>query len=177
MRVGWDLDGVVYPFVESLRAVVERRTRVRKPLPVPKQWDFWLDWGMTFEEWKAHFDAGVADGSLFTHGGPLDHGIINRMHETHTIHIITHRPPEAHATTRAWLRHHNILYDSLTLTMDKAEVKVDVAIDDKPENVEAYEAAGVAAVLYDRPWNQRADGLHRVYSLREFRDFVKAVGG
>ena len=99
------------------------------------------------------------------------------MHETHSIHIVTHRPAEAHATTRRWLREHNILHDSLTFSEDKTVVKTDVFIDDRPENVEALLAKGVQAVLYDRPWNQHADGLPRVNTLVQFRDFVKAVGG
>ena len=177
MRVGWDLDGVVYPFVESMRHVVLRRTRVGKPLPTPKQWDFWHDWQMTQDEWDDHFEAGVADGSLFTFGGPMDHGIINQMHDTHTIHIVTHRPEGARPTTRAWLRQHGIRYDSLTFSEDKTVVKTDVFIDDRPENVEALLAKGVRAVLYDRPWNQHADGLPRVNTLVQFRDYVKAVGG
>ena len=179
MRVGWDLDGVVYPFVAALRTVVERRTRVRHRLPDPRQWDFWHDWGMTFQEWKDHFDAGTTDGSLFSWGGPLDHGIVNRMHETHSIHFITHRPADAHGTTRAWFRQHALKYDTLTFSDDKTVVEVDAYIDDKPENVAAVEATGAAAVLLDQPWNRgpESKGLHRVYSLREFRDFVKAVGG
>lgn len=179
MRVGWDCDGVIYPFVQALRSVVERRTRVRRHYPEPKQWDFWEDWGMSFAEWKEHFDAGVADGSLFTWGSPLDHGLINQMHALHSIHFVTHRPPEARAATFSWFRQHAIRYDSLTFTEDKTEVDTDVFIDDKPENVEALCAAGVDAVLLDRPWNRgpNSKGLHRVYTLREFRDFVKAVGG
>ena len=177
MRVGWDLDGVVYPFVESMRHVVLRRTRVGKPLPTPRQWEMWHDWQMTQDEWDDHFEAGVADGSLFTFGGPMDHGTINAMHDTHSIHIVTHRPAAAHATTRAWLREHAIRYDTLTFSENKASVDTHVFLDDKPENVEAVHKAGGLGILFDQPWNQRAEGLRRVHSWRQFRDVVKEIGG
>lgn len=179
MRVGWDLDGVVYPFVASFRAVVERRTRVRHALPEPSKWEFWEDWGMEPEEWREHFDAGVEDGSLFTWGAPLDHGTINKMYDLHSIHIVTSRPVEARPATLAWLRQHGIRYDSLTFTDDKTSVPTDVFVDDHPSTVEKLVANGTWAVLYDQPWNRgpESKGLHRVYSIREYRDFVKAVGG
>lgn len=180
MRVGVDLDGVTHNFVGGLRAVVSDVRKIpHYLLPVPRQWNFWTEWGLTFEEWKECFDEGVRRETMFAHGGPLDHGIINRLHETHSIHIVTHRPDEAYATTKRWLREHGVRFDSLTFSEDKTSVPTDVFIDDRPKNVAELVAAGCKAVLFDQPWNrgEDADGLHRIYSWREFRDYIKAVGG
>lgn len=180
MRVGIDLDGVTYDFVGALRArIAKARRQPQAQLGDPTCWEYWDEWSMNEDEWKQHFAAGVKAGDLFSRGKPLDHGSINLIHSMHSVHIVTDRPRGAHGATRDWLSKHNILYDSLTFTADKTSVPTDVFVDDKPENVEALEAVGVDAVLFDRPWNRGpgSKGLHRIHGWGEFRQFVKAAGG
>ncbi len=178
MRIGVDLDGVTFDFVRSLRMEVVATTgRYRASLPTPTQWNFWHDWGMSKQEWRAHFNNGVKRGTLFGLGTRLDHGLIDQLFLSHSIHIVTHRPEGAARTTETWLARHGVRYDTLTFTEDKTLVPVDVAIDDKPDNVRALLAEGTAAVLYDRPWNQEATDLPRVGSWSEFAQHVKVVGG
>lgn len=179
MKLGLDCDGCFHDFVGSLRSIVMEYypTRLRMTLPEPTCWEFWPEWGLTFEEWKACFDSGVADGTLFGSRGPLDHGIINQLAKDHEIHIVTHRPFEAEPITRDWLARWGFQYDSLTFTEDKTSVPVDVFLDDKPENVRALLDCGVDALLFDRRWNRGANavGLRRVSGWPAFRDYVRAL--
>lgn len=181
MRVGLDCDGVIYDFVSALRArIAKARHQPQHQLADPTCWEYWDEWSLTEKEWRTHFAAGVKDGDLFNRRSrPLDHGAINVIYNTHSVHIVTDRPKGAHGPTRDWLHKNRIRYDTLTFTSDKTTVPTDVFLDDKPENVEALLAVGVDAVLLDRPWNRgpNANGLHRVYNWREFIKFIKAAGG
>lgn len=179
MRIGIDLDGCAYDFVGALRSIVMETypTRLRMTFPEPTCWEFWTEWGLTFEEWKACFDSGAADGSLFGWLAPLDHGIISKLGQDHEIHVVTHRPEAAEATTRDWLERWRIRYDTLTFSDDKTSVPTDVFIDDKPENVRALLDNGVDALLFDRRWNRGANavGLRRVSGWPAFRDYIKEI--
>jgi 5'(3')-deoxyribonucleotidase len=178
MRLGLDLDGCLHDFVRSLRTIVAAKLhRPHFMLPEPTCWEFWTEWGLTFEQWKECFDQGVEDGTLFGRFAPLDHGIVHTLGAEHEIHIVTHRPIEAHSTTCDWLERWRIPYDSITFTDDKTMVPTDVFVDDKPENVRALIDHGVDALLFDRRWNRGANavGLRRVGSWQAFRDYVKAL--
>lgn len=178
MKLGLDLDGCFHDFVGSLRSIVSELHHLPYwRLPEPTCWEFWTEWNLTFDQWKACFDAGVESGVLFGRYGPLDHGVINTLARDHEVHIVTHRPEGAEATTREWLERWAIKHDSLTFSEDKTVVPVDVFLDDKPENVRALLAAGVDALLFDRRWNRgaNAQGLRRVSGWPAFRDYVRAL--
>lgn len=184
MRVGVDLDGVVSGFSEPNGGFVHYLNSLgHTQTPPPQTWEFWTEWGLSFEEFKEHFANGVEAGIIF-HCDPLlpgaRQGINSLKRAGHTIHIVTDRQfPRAPELTMGWLTRHGIPYDSITFSRDKTIVDVDAYIDDRVENVRDVRAVVPPltkdlVVLRDRPWNRYDDKLPRVTSWRQF---VRLVNG
>lgn len=176
MRIGFDLDGVIYPFHPIIRDYIG--VPIDSPLI---QWDFWNDWTppMTTEEWKEHFHRGVAEKHVFYKGYPLPgsmFGLARLKSLGHSIHIVTDRPFDgAYEFTDAWLRRESVPFDTLTISPDKTAVSTDIFLDDKPDNVRALIEAGTYGVLRDQPWNREASAqsLPRIKNWLEFINLVK----
>lgn len=181
MRVGLDLDGCVYDFVDSFRRWLRRVSPIVNPsLPEPDRWNMHECWGMEFDEWMNHFRRGVKRGVIFGSGDPYPGALeaLRRLRGAgHTLHIVTDRfLPGAQESTVRWLERHAIPHDTLTFSADKTIVRCDAFIDDKPAHVRALEFAGVPAALMDQPWNQEADDLFRVQDWAHFEKMVELIG-
>ena len=185
MRVGFDLDGVLYNFGDSVKRYLDftGQGHIWKSGPTKDAyWDFYKDWGWTGKQFVEFCNEGADAGFIFT--GPARDGAVETVNEIkdmgHTIHIITDRnfgscPSTSHSNTTQWLRQHGIPFDSLTFTADKTIVRVDTMIEDKLENYDALEAIGTPTVLINRQWNKDPNGpwRRRINELSEYVDFVK----
>jgi uncharacterized HAD superfamily protein len=76
----------------------------------------------------------------------------------HFIHVTSHRSPEAHAPTVAWLERIGLSFDELYCSWDKisrcAEIAIDVLIDDSPQNMLRAQERGIAVATIEHPWNR-----------------------
>ncbi|MFB7890274.1 hypothetical protein ACFCZ3_19710 [Cellulosimicrobium cellulans] len=182
LRVGFDLDEVMYPFVASLRWYRHHHQgHALDTMPDPAEYEFGPSWGIaTREEFVNLCATAVDDGVVFRHGVPfpmareVTHMLRGAGHE---VHIVTARflgsPGKAEEATRWWLDEHGIAYDSLTFSHDKTVVPTDVYIDDRPDNYDALKAAGVHAVLMDTTHNQDPSCTRtRVRSLEQYAGIV-----
>ena len=84
----------------------------------------------------------------------------------HDLVFITHRPDAARGATERLFSYWELWYplvfaDGPKYTPAKA-YGCTWAVDDKPEEIRRYLAAGIDAYLFDRPWNQEAKDLPRV---------------
>lgn len=184
LDIGLDLDGVGYDFLGSLRQFLVSSTgRHASELPDAVRWEFYEDWGLTLQEFLAHCHAGVDAGVVFSYGPPIHRyaQLVARLRTAgHRVHLVTDRAFGAagasQAATRHWLARHNIVVDTLTFSADKTCVPTQVFIEDKLSNYDALAAAGVHAVLLNRPYNQVPDdGRRRVDTLEQFADLVDAI--
>jgi len=184
LRVGIDLDGVCYDFAESLRSYL-RAADLYNNYSIYEgevdKWHFYLDWGMTAEEFVQHCHKGADLQWIFGWGGPRDNApdAINFMKSLgHTVHIVTDRsfgsqPSVSERNTEMWLERHGIEYDTLTFSADKTSVPTDLFVEDKLENYDALDSSGVEVYLVERPWNQDAgDARRRIKSIQEFATIV-----
>lgn len=179
MRIGVDLDGVVYDYATPFTAYM-RKVLHNPDLAYPNCWHFYQDqWGLTLEEFLSHMQDAVTAKAIFHTGDPIAGSVkaLTALREQgHEIHIVTNRPQRgADRATKNWLDTHQIPHDSLTFSEDKTVVPVDVFLDDRPENYDSLVARGVTAVLFDQPWNRRHTGI-RVSSWAEFRMLIMAHG-
>lgn len=181
MRVGVDVDGVLYDYAMSVRRYLHGIGFPRAQLaPEPNRWEFYEDWGLTVDEFIVHAAQGVDAGTILIVGDPYPGSseAMRRIRDAgNTIHIITDRragsPGKPESATRRWLDHHELPFDSLTFAADKTIVRTDMMIEDKLANYYALIEAGCDAYLYDRPWNQTLDRkCKRVANLAEFADRV-----
>lgn len=181
MRIGLDIDGVMFDFAASLERYLVRIGKHRElNISQPTRWEFYLDWGI--EEWEFIdlCNDGVDEGYVFS-GGVMDMApsAVNFMRNMgNTIHIVTDRffgryPEQSHKATEYWLNQHEIEYDSLTFSGDKTVIRTDVFIEDKLSNYDALVKNGTDCYLVDRPWNQDlGDNRKRVKSIQEFASIV-----
>lgn len=184
LRIGVDLDGVCYDFDGSLaQFLTEHRNMDRSLLPPSTRWEFYLDWGLSLDEFLDACHEGVKADVVFTYGNafPGTRSALERITARgHTLHVVTDRnfggPGVSEAATARWVANELPKIKSLTFSADKTVANVDMMIDDKLQNYDALEAVGVDVYLFDRPWNQVPGDDHRkrVRSMHEFADRVLA---
>lgn len=190
LDVGIDLDGCVYDFVEAMALFAARY--LKRPItdfPSASRWNFYLDWGLTLEEFTEIYAAGVNDGEVLWAGKPYDQtveGWSAIRTAGHRIHILTDRSPHgavdlAHEATKYWLDTWGLRYETLTFTPDKTKIlqvaknpELVTFIEDRVENYVALREAGVNAVLMTRDWN-KDHNAQRVPTLVDYAEYVKVI--
>ena len=84
---------------------------------------------------------------------------VSRWHAAgHHVLVASHRQPRCSEATAEWLRAIGLPYDELYCDFDKVghclQKRIDVLIDDSPENLTAAAAAGIVAATLAHPWNR-----------------------
>lgn len=161
MRIGLDLDGVIYQFDKTAQYMIAKHRGLR--LREHQDWDHTQYWrGVDRAEWDWLWKEEQTD-ALFRHGhlyrGSIE--FVQDLNELGQIVIVTKRPITADAVTHEWLSFHfPSVYRDLEVHIlqagSKSEVEVDVLIDDLDRNTAGAKALGRYAILMDRPWNTRA---------------------
>lgn len=193
MRIGLDIDGVMYQWDKTARYMLREvlpDSPYKKDGPLGKEsahWDY-IKEHVEPEHWRWLWKEGVELG-LFRYGH-LYPGTIVALRQLATIGeliLITHRPKQALNDTLAWLGYLDLPvaeFHFLNHEQSKSSVQpqCDVYLDDKIENCEdlARNTKAQVVALMDRPWNQRgftttALGIHRVYNWRDFQSWVWAA--
>lgn len=162
MRIGVDLDGVVYQWSETARFLLNWKFGVEvgesthwdyiKECVTPEQWN-WL--------WADDPDGGVGRG-LFRHGhcykGSFE--ALKEIDRIGDIVTITHRPKSALDDTLSWLSFNKVATSAVHLlyrSENKSEVRptCQLYVDDKVANcVDLADNTSGVVCLWDRPWNR-----------------------
>lgn len=177
--IGVDIDDVLFDWLGKAHAGCEA-AGITNGATVT-QWECWVDYGCTQDEWLAVMDAMTLDGSLYR-GLPFEGAreALQRLIDAgHTIHLVTNRGYFNRGDlikkhTIDWLYAEDIPHHALTFTKDKTAIRFDVAVDDSERNVRAYRDAGIPCALVDARHNQGFSHPWRVSSLEEFADNVLA---
>lgn len=184
MRVGFDLDGVLYDFGNSVRRYLDSIGRpygFKDNHHEPHTWEFYEYWGMDRAEFAQICHDGADAGFIFT--GPARANAVWAVQSVknagHEVIIITDRqfgtqPVVSHDNTLKWLAEHSIPFDDIYFSADKTCVKTDIFVEDKLENYDALVEVGTPCVLIDRPWNQGAgDFRFRIKDIVEYPAIVE----
>ena len=182
LRVGFDLDGVLYDFgasVKRYREFIGKPVKFRDDAPEPHTWNFfeYFEPKMSGKEFKAMCDAGADAGFIFC--GPTRPNAVETVNAVkrlgHDIVIITDRsfgttPSVSEMNTLAWLNNHGIPFDEIYFTPDKTHVRTDIFVEDKLENYDALTAAGTECWLITKDWNTEhgEDSRNRINDVIEF---------
>jgi FMN phosphatase YigB (HAD superfamily) len=183
-----DIDGVLYPFPEVFTPYASDQLGRHLELDTTR-WEFYEVWGLDYAGFVELVTQGVGERRLWWEGAPYPDvpGALDRIQAGgHRIHLVTARDisgtEAALAATNHWLAAHGFVVESVNLAQDKplvlAELGLDpagcVAVDDGPHHVQAWEDAGVVAMVLDRWGTYRGD--HRaVRDLDGFAEFVERI--
>lgn len=189
MKIGVDIDDVIYPWADRAHALCEEAGITGGNTWTC--WSPWLDYGCSKDEWLGVLSRATLTGRLY-HQPPIEGSAaaLGRLIDAgHTVHLVTARGQFVHgpiimADTVVWLREHDMPYTTLTFSKDKTVVPTDWFAEDNLDNHDALVASGSKAVLINRPHNQpglTADGQRRychrrrVNHIAEFVDLVLGV--
>lgn len=187
MRVGFDLDGVLYNFGDSVQRYLEATNRghIWKSGPTPTPfWDFYKDWGWSSKEFVDLCNEGADAGYIFC--GPARDNAVAAVGKVaalgHQIIIITDRqfgstPDVSHKNTEQWLAQHGIEYDELWFSADKTCAPTDIFVEDKLENYDALVANGTPTYLINRAWNQvdGGDARNRINCVSDYANEIEKI--
>lgn len=187
MRVGADSDGCIDCFADGVKEAMDARGQghLWKSGPTPEPfWNWYEDWGWTYEQFKELVDWGVDNGYVFSgHFRPNAVESLRRIAQMgHEIIIITDRsfgsdPMNSQRNTIEAFRRGGIEYDELHFTADKTSVPVDVMVEDKIENYDALVANGTPTWLINRAWNKvpGGDGRNRIDDIKDYADAIERI--
>jgi 5'(3')-deoxyribonucleotidase len=172
LRIGIDLDGVCYSFVDSFRLWAEHTAG--RQFGSIECWDFHKEWGFTTPEFLDLMESGCKAGLVFHIGSPMPgslEGVRAIRAAGHDVVICTTRGDYAHDATHDWLARWGFPYDEVIITAAKGEHNLDVLLDDGPHNIAAIREAGRRGIVFDQPWNRHVTG-ERVYAWPEFVEMI-----
>lgn len=180
MRIGFDVDGVLYKFTHAYHLWLNQTKGMSLSLDDEAQtWDWFLAWETT-EEFCQNLHESVDAGSMYWVGELCEPQIAQNLRDLraagHTIHVVTARtfgkikcPEEA---TRSWFSYNDLVFDTITVSKDKTAVETDLFIEDNLANYDRLDAAGVTSYLVNRPYNLQKDNRRRVNSVDEFTKLI-----
>jgi len=178
MRIGLDVDGVVYDWDSSVRRILKMTYDL--DIGVSRSWDH-IDSRCTPEQWSSLW-SGYPLMDMFTRGFYYPGAItaVETLALDHEVFFITATPPAVRKARGISLfsdfRGINGVIFVDPGSDDKTLLKCDLYVDDKQETVEYYRRAGKRAWIMDRPWNQTY--FHPdVARVRNWSDLASLVFG
>lgn len=194
IRLGLDLDGVIYDFPTEFRNLVAADRGVDpESLASPVKWSFYEDWGMSDEEYFGTMGKAAIQGKVFKDGNIYPQALenVNKLRDLgYEIVIITARHVVNDVdkmniikkNTEDWLIKNNVPYDELIIDNDKTRHNLDILIDDNLANIESFVMAGGMAYVFDQPWNRnntfysRVNGWNDcVLEMKNIQDMVRSA--
>ncbi|MDE3073823.1 MAG: hypothetical protein KGJ86_00205 [Chloroflexota bacterium] len=159
LRIGLDLDGVVYDFDSAFRRMVRLVYAIE--LPVATSWnshkEVLLQKGRE-DVWDFMWNAGVEEGLFYR--GLAYPGAIEASTYLATVGklvAITSRPTNARYDTFRWLSENRVPTDEVHIVHEepKSSIPCDLYIDDGPHNAaDLLVNTDAMVLLWDRPWNR-----------------------
>lgn len=181
MKIAIDLDGVCYEWDKTARYLMRAYRGYSADGPMgtdSKHWDY-IQENVSEQDWEWLWSEGVQLG-LFRYGHLVQGAVIGlrRLAEFAELTAVTHRPSQAVRDTMAWLSLMDLPWSNVVLLTNgepKSVVDAEYLIDDKPQNIEEWEAAGRTGLLFDRPWNDGYASRIRVFGWPSATQVLEVV--
>jgi len=181
MRVGFDLDGVLFDFGKSVREYltsIGREYGFKDDKPEPHTWNFFEYWGMDAKEFVQVCHDGADAGYIFQNNvRPNAVAAVTLVKKAgHKIIVVTDRsfgttPSVSEEATKKWWKASGFPdYDELHFSPDKTIVPTDIFVEDKLENYDKLMAAGTECWLINRDWNTEGgpDDRQRINDVMDY---------
>lgn len=180
LRIGVDLDGVVYRFSDTANYLIKEHFGI--DIPEWTDWDFAPDFLEGYgrpEVWTWLWKSGI-DLGLFRYGSIYkgSREALVKLARMGDLVVITARPKSAVNDTLEWLAYQRFPTSEVHILSGapKSTVKCDVYIDDSLDNMDELAQNAPAysrLLLVDRPWNNQPQG----YAVRcyDWQDVLRSV--
>lgn len=167
MNIGFDLDGVLYRWHESLYNYLVCFKNLKVPYHV-----FWSDTNkvdgyLTYGE-EYWYNWTRLPNLVTNQGAKSSHvKFLNSLAKNHTIYYITHRPPEVHFSTKLWVEKskfphpENVLFPEMgsDKSFEIRQYEIKLYVDDRDKIVRKLSTL-TDTYLVMQPWNESGrDGL------------------
>lgn len=180
MRIGFDVDGVIYRFTKAYHTWLNTNRGMSLDVEVEAQtWDWFTEWESP-DEFVMNLHDGVDSGEMYWVGDlyepTIKQNLLDLRAAGHTIHVVTARlfgiVECSKVATQHFFDTHGLVYDTMDITKDKASVPTDIFLEDSLRNYHELEAAGVTSYLVNRPYNLMDDNRRRVDTVDEFSKLI-----
>lgn len=157
MRIAIDIDSTLHHYWDLFALLARRRFGVSLPYDEQVTWSV----GPLRREQVAALVAETHRPEHVLAAEPYDGAVetVAGWHGAgHFIHVTSHRPQAAHASTVAWLERIGMPFDELYCSWDKisrcTEIDIDLLVDDSPQNILRALEHGIVAATIAHPWNR-----------------------
>jgi uncharacterized HAD superfamily protein len=178
LRLGLDLDGVIYRFTDTANYLILAHHGVK--LGEWTTWDY-PEQNVTKEVWDWLWTKAITDHGLFRYGS-LYKGtreFLTEIGAFANIVVITSRPSAAVSDTLEWLAYQKLPTSEVHILGEQKKSSVqpecDVYIDDAIHNCQdLIENTNGLVIMPDRPWNQgyvseEVTRFHRAFSVAHMK--------
>lgn len=178
MKIGIDIDDVLYPWYATAHLLCERAGITNGAKATT--WAPHESYGCTRDQWHDVLAAGAISGELYnqTPYAGVAFQLLRLQAEGHTVHLVTARGFLANGDlikrhTVEWLAEHRIPHDSLTFSKDKRLVVTDWFLDDAVHNYDQLLGhTNVRLLVAEHNQSDPRCERLRVASVVEFVDLV-----
>lgn len=180
MRIGFDVDGVLYNFTKAYHLWLNQSKGMSLDIDVEAQtWDWFTEWE-TKEEFVQNLHDSVDAGFMYWQGElyepTIRQNLLDLRAAGHTVHVVTARTFGvlrcSREATEFFFKENDLVYDELLISNNKAEIHTDLFIEDNLFNYDVLDAAGVTSYLLNRPYNVEIDNRRRVDSVDQFTQLI-----
>jgi uncharacterized protein len=171
VRIAIDIDSTLHHYWDVLSDTSRRRFGIELP------YDEQLTWGITRlrpEQLElciaeTHTDENILAGRPYA--GAVE--AVARWHAAgHHVLVASHRNPRCLPATGRWLDAIGLRHDALYCDFDKVGhcvlERIDVLIDDSPENLASAAQHGIVAATISHPWNRELCELEPVICAEDW---------
>lgn len=168
IRIGIDVDEVLRDFVGRISDLAYEETGIRVQRPSTYYYDIEKETGISFRdkiwgtgEWaeKVFEGASLVDNAKEGYDAFMGN-------DRYDVYIVTTQSKDTEHHTLNWLKDNGFTgYKDIYVTKDKLEAPCQILVDDKIDNVKAYNENARLAYLADRPHNQEYETNRRVNDL------------
>jgi uncharacterized protein len=157
LRIAIDIDSTLHDYWPQLAQAAKKRFGVDLPYEQQLTWEIAP---LRREQVNVLVEETHKDDSVLAaepYPGAVE--VVGAWHRAgHFIHVTSHRAPEAHTATVAWLEQVGIPFDELWCSWDKVtrceQIGIEMLVDDSPRNILRAQEAGIVPATLLHPWNR-----------------------
>lgn len=175
VKIGLDLDGVVYNWDAQVAKMV--RERFGTELDISSYWDHKRD-VLPREQWRWLWQPKQME-AMFYQGAAYPGALQGAaaLYELGALDILTSGPAASYGPKKRWLADREVQFLGFVLDKqgwEKSSQGCDLYIDDAPHAAADIELnTSATIILVDRPWNQHVPTSDRVLRARGWKQVVR----